>query len=128
MALGMVMRAQAMVAKPIEVAFWQSLIVAAFLALGAPWFAEIPDAAHWPMIALAAFFTVLSLLALGWAYQHAPASFLAPTEYTSLVWAAILGWIIFAEPLSPWTVGGAALIIGGSVIAARGKPVIEAAP
>ncbi|WP_326525771.1 DMT family transporter [Sphingomonas sp.] len=116
------MRAQALVAGPVEVAFWQSLIVFACLVPAAPWFAHVPDAAHWPVIVLAAVFATVSLLLLGWAYQHGSASYLAPTEYTSFVWAAILGWIVFAETLSSWTVAGAALIVGGCVVAARGKP------
>jgi S-adenosylmethionine uptake transporter len=122
------MRAQALVARPIEVAFWQSLIVTLCLLPAAPWFATIPTATHWPMILVAAVFATLSLMLLGWAYQHGSASFLAPTEYTSFIWAALFGWLIFSEPLSPWTLAGALLIVAGSIIAARARPVIEAAP
>lgn len=118
------MRAQAQVALPVEVAFWQSVIVAACLAPAAPWFAVVPDAAHWPVIAGAAALAVTSLLLLGWAYRHGPASYLAPTEYTSFVWAAILGWLVFDETLSPWTVAGAVAIVAGSTVAARSKPAV----
>ncbi|URW74615.1 DMT family transporter [Sphingomonas donggukensis] len=126
------MRAQAQVAKPIEVAFWQSLIVSTCLLIAAPWFADVPDSQHIPTILGAAVLATVSLLLLGWAYQHGEASYLAPTEYTSFVWAAILGWLVFAEPLSPWTLAGAALIVAGCFIAARGKPTavpqLEVAP
>lgn len=119
------MRAQAQVAGPIEVAFWQSLIVSACLALAAPWFVVVPDIAHAPMIVFAALLAISSLLLLSWAYARGEASYLAPTEYTAFVWAAILGWVIYAEPLSAWTVGGAALIVAGCVIAARGKSAVS---
>lgn len=119
------MRAQALVARPIEVAFWQSLIVTLCLLPAAPWFATIPNAAHWPLILVAAVFATLSLMLLGWAYQHGSASFLAPTEYTSFIWAALFGWLVFSERLSPWTLAGALLIVAGSVIAARAKSVAE---
>lgn len=119
------MRAQAQVAKPVEVAFWQSVVVGVCLLPAAPWFAHMPDAAHWPVIGGAAVLATLSLLLLGWAYQHAEASYLAPTEYTSFVWAAILGWLVFAETLSPWTLAGALGIVAGSVVAARSKPVMS---
>jgi S-adenosylmethionine uptake transporter len=121
------MRAQAQVAKPIEVAFWQSLTVSTCLLVAAPWFANLPDPDHVPMILLAAVLATVSLLALGWAYQHGEASYLAPTEYTSFVWAAILGWVVFGESLSSWTLAGAASIVAGCFIAARRAPVIEAA-
>ena len=126
------MRAQAQIAGPVEVAFWQSLVVSGCLLFAAPWFAEVPDIAHAPMIILAAALATVSLLLLSWAYARGEASYLAPTEYTSFIWAAILGWIVFAEPLSAWTSGGAALIVAGCVVAARDKPApipnIEAAP
>lgn len=127
------MRAQSRVAGPVEVTFWQNLIVAALFLLAAPWLLSLPDPRHAPQIAAAAVFATLSLLLLAWAYAHGEASYLAPTEYTSFVWAAALGWLVFAEPLSLWTTGGATLIVAACVIAARGRrtdpvPNLEAAP
>ncbi|WP_294339662.1 DMT family transporter [uncultured Sphingomonas sp.] len=118
------MRAQAQVAEPVEVAFWQSVIVGVCLVPAAPWFVTVPPPADWPVIAGAAVLAVTSLLLLGWAYRHGPASYLAPTEYTSFVWAAILGWLVFGETLSPWTIAGAVAIVAGSMVAARSKPVV----
>ncbi|MES2339483.1 MAG: DMT family transporter [Pseudomonadota bacterium] len=126
------MRAQSQVAGPTEVTFWQSLIVTAVFLLAAPWMLVVPSGIHAPMLLLAAVLAALSLLALAWAYAHGSASYLAPTEYTGFVWAALFGWLVFGEVLSPWTLAGAALIVAGCFIAARGKPVsipnIEAAP
>lgn len=116
------MRQQSQVATPIELTFWQSLTVCCCLALAAPWLAFVPEATHAPMLVLAAVLATSSLALLGWAYAHGEASYLAPTEYTSFVWAAALGWIVFQEPLSPWTLAGAALIVGGCLIAARVRP------
>src|SRR3546814_16441082 len=64
-----------------------------------------------------------SLGLLAWAYTHAPASYLAPTEYTSFLWATFFGYTIFGEIVSLWTIAGAALIIAGCVAAARRKPL-----
>lgn len=116
------MRQQAQVAGPIEIAFFQSLIVAVLLALAAPWLAVIPDARHAPALVGAASLATASLLLLSWAYARGQASYLAPTEYTSLIWAASLGWLVFGERLSPYTLGGAAFIITGCIIAARHRP------
>ncbi|WP_448502018.1 DMT family transporter [Sphingomonas sp.] len=118
------MRQQALVAAPPEIAFYQSVIVTAVLALAAPWLAEWP-AGQWAVILSAALLTVASLFLLSWAYARAEASYLAPTEYTAFLWAALLGWLVFAEAVSPWTLGGAVLIIAGCVWAAGRR---EAAP
>ena len=41
------------------------------------------------------------------------------TEYSAFLWAAALGWIVFSERVSGYTLGGAVLIVGGCLIAAR---------
>ena len=116
------MRQQAQVAGPIEIAFFQSIIVAVLLAFAAPWLAVVPDAHHAPALVGAAALATMSLLLLSWAYARGQASYLAPTEYTSFLWAALFGWVIFGERVSPYTLGGAAFIITGCIIAARHRP------
>ena len=34
------------------------------------------------------------------------ASYLAVTEYSAFLWAAVLGWLVFRERVSPYTLGG----------------------
>jgi S-adenosylmethionine uptake transporter len=70
-------------------------------------------------------------LMFAYAYARAEESYLAVTEYSAFLWASVLGWIVFQERLGPYTVVGAVLIVGGCLVASRGKrPVaseIEAA-
>ena len=113
------MRRQAQVADPYEVAFFQSLIVALCLALAMPWFGNLPPAEHAPMILFAAVLATLSLVLLSWAYARAEASYLAPVEFTAFIWASLWGWIAFNEHVGLLTLLGAALIVGGCWIAAR---------
>lgn len=117
------MRQQALVAGPREVAFFQSVIVAAILALGAPFLAHPPDARHAPALLLAAMLATVSLLLLAWAYARAPATYLAPAEYSGFVWAALWGWVVFGEAVAVYTLAGAALIVTGCLIAARRRGV-----
>jgi drug/metabolite transporter (DMT)-like permease len=70
----------------------------------------------------AAVLAYVSLLLLAWAYARAEAQHLAPVEYTAFIWAAILGFIVFAEPVRPLTVAGAAMIVAACLIAARRTP------
>ena len=48
-------------------------------------------------------------------FRHAPASALAPVEYTGLVWAGVYGYAIWADVPGPGTLAGAAFILAGSL-------------
>ena len=116
-------RQQAQVAGPIEIAFFQNLFVALTLGLAAPWFLQPIGMSDAPMVGSSAALAVISLLLLSWAYARAEAQILIPVEYTAFVWAAFFGWLFFAEPVTLPVLLGTALIVGGSLIAARAKPV-----
>lgn len=120
-------RRQAQVAKPVEIAFFQNLFVAVTLSLAAPWFLEPMPFDKAPMLAGAATLAILSLLLLSWAYARAEAQILIPVEYTAFVWAALFGWLFFGEPVTLPVLAGTLLIVCGSLIAARAKPVSAAA-
>jgi S-adenosylmethionine uptake transporter len=115
------MRSQAQVAGPIEIAFFQNLIVAVLLVAAWPLFggASLPPPDQYPFILLAALLSTASLLLLSWAYARAEASYLAATEYTSFLWAMMFGWLVFGESVSLFTLAGAALIVAGCFLAAR---------
>ena len=57
-------------------------------------------------------------LIFAWAYKHAPASRLAPLEYTSFIWAVLYGFVLFSEVPSLATIAGAALIVAGCLMTA----------
>jgi S-adenosylmethionine uptake transporter len=113
------MRAQARVAGPVEVAFFMSAIMSVCFLLAAPVFAVLPPPGAWPGILAAALLAFASLMLLAWAYARAEAQHLAPTEYSGFVWAAFYGWIVFSEPVRPFTLAGAAMIVFACLIAAR---------
>jgi S-adenosylmethionine uptake transporter len=126
------MRRQSLVAGPVEIGFFQNITVAALMLSALPVLgAQLPGEATWPRIAAAALLSTGSLMLLGWAYAHAEASYLAATEYTAFLWASLLGWLVFSEELSLFTLAGAALIVAGCIFAARrpaeANPHLEAA-
>jgi S-adenosylmethionine uptake transporter len=124
------MRQQAQLASPVEIAFFTSLIMAVCFAFAAPFLASPPPAAQIPAILGAALLAFGSLLLLSWAYARAEAQRLAPVEYTGFVWASIFGWLVFAEPVAPFTLAGAAMIVGACWVATRPHsaplPAVEA--
>ncbi len=113
------MRRQAQVADPFEVAFFQSATVAACLALAAPWWAIVPDGRHLPVILSAAALVSISLFLLSWAYARAEANYLASVEYSAILWASFYGYWLFGEHVRLSTVLGASLIVGGCIVASR---------
>ncbi len=116
------LRRQAQAADPLEVALFTSIVLSLLLLPGAPWLAGLPTVEQLPSIVVAALLGSISAVALAWAYRHAEAQVLAPVEYTAFAWSALFGWLVFAEPVSLYTVAGAVLIIAGCLVAVRGPP------
>lgn len=119
-----IMRRQAQAAGPVEIAFFQNLVFGLSFAalvpvLGAP---PLPTG-HWGELLLAACLALGSLMLLGWAYARAGAAYLSTTEYSSFLWAMLLGWLAFGEHVSLFTLGGATLIVAGCLFAARTRTV-----
>lgn len=117
-----IQRQQAQIASPVEVAFFQNLMMMGILVCGAPFLAIMPDVAHFPAIVGAAVLAFASLMCLSWAYARAEAQRLIPVEYSAFIWASIMGWLVFGERVTFATFAGAALIVAGCLIAARRRP------
>jgi S-adenosylmethionine uptake transporter len=116
------MRRQSLAAEPREIAFFQNVTVGLALLSVLPLLGtSVPPTEQWLPLVGAAALSVFSMLLLSWAYARAEASYLAATEYTAFLWAALFGWLVFAETLSPFTLAGAMLIVAGCLLAAR-KP------
>jgi S-adenosylmethionine uptake transporter len=119
------MRRQALRAKPLEINFFQSVTVMALWLAAMP-FVGLPrwPGEQWLWLAVAATLSTTGTLLFAWAYARGEASYLAVTEYSAFLWASALGWVIFYEPVSLYTLAGALLIVGGCLLAARRKPVL----
>ncbi len=110
----------------IEISFFQNGTMLVLLLPLAPFLMILPAGWHWGLAAISAALTVCSQMSLAWAYARAPASQLVPFEYSAFVWAALMGWAFFAEPLSMSVVAGVAVIVAACLIAARQRPEIVA--
>jgi S-adenosylmethionine uptake transporter len=116
------MRHQALAAEPLEINFFQCVTVMAL------WLFTLPviglparPGGQWLWIAVACLLSTSGTLLFAWAYARGPASYLAVTEYSGFLWASALGWLIFHERVSLYTLAGAVLIVGGCLVAARSK-------
>lgn len=116
------MRRQALAARPLEINFFNSLAVMAIWMLAVPLFgAPGWPSRDWHWIVVASLLSTAGGLLFAWAYARGPASYLAATEYSGFLWASALGWLVFGERVSLYTLTGAVLIVGGCLFAARGK-------
>lgn len=120
-------RQQALVAGPREVAVFQAAVAALFLGLAAPWLLVIPDPATWLNIGASSLLAMAALMLGSWAYGRAETQKLVPLEYSAFLWAALIGWLVFAEPLTLPTMLGAVMIVLGCWIAAPRRHIEQTA-
>lgn len=116
------MRHQALAARPLEINFFQSMTVMALWLFAVPFVGQPAwPGLQWTWIVVASVMSTMGTLLFAWGYARGPASYLAVTEYSGFLWASVLGWLVFHERLSLYTLAGAVLIVGGCLIAARGR-------
>lgn len=115
--------------KPEEMVFLQTafaLLMA--LPFGLLPFAETgwtaPGAGGWLLFIAIGILGTFGHILMVWALTRETASRLAPIEYTNLIWAVILGALLFSEWPDWRTLVGAVLVVFGCVLAGRSKPVI----
>ena len=72
-----------------------------------------------PTIALIGGLGTIGLVAVTWAFQHIEASKAAPLEYTGLLWAGLLGYFLFGEVPTVYTLASAGLIVLGCLLLLR---------
>jgi drug/metabolite transporter (DMT)-like permease len=76
------------------------------------------DGAHWPWILLVGVSGALAQYLMIHAFRSAPASVIAPFEYTALLWAMGLDWLIWS------TIPSARMLTGASIVIASGLYLI----
>lgn len=76
---------------------------------------QTPDARGWSLFLMSGLFGCVGHLCLIRAYSIAPASVIAPFSYSSLIWATILGFVIWGDWPMATTWIGASLIIGSGI-------------
>lgn len=115
-------RQQALLAKPLEIMFYQNLFLSLLFLLPAPWIASLLPQSLWLPLAGVTALSMSGQFLMSWAYARAEAQYLIPTEYSAFVWAVLIGWLYFDESVGWLTVLGACLIIAGCLVAARSEP------
>ncbi|QZH76040.1 MAG: DMT family transporter [Erythrobacter sp.] len=110
-------RKQSQVAGPLEVATFHSGVGGLAQLVAAPFFFAMPGREALELIGVSALLTVAASMMIAWAYARAEAQVLVPVEYTGFLWAALFGWMLFAEEVTLTTLVGVAVIVAACWIA-----------
>jgi drug/metabolite transporter (DMT)-like permease len=80
-----------------------------------PWFWIWPDAKGWALLVGSGVAAALGHLCIIKAYASAPASVIAPFNYSSMVWAALFGYLIWQDWPTANVWSGAVLIVAAGL-------------
>ena len=97
--------------RPETTLLWSAFVGLVAVSLITPWQFRLPDAQGWLLLAAAGALGSLAHYALIRALDYAEASAVQPQGYTLLVWAALLGWLVFGDLPGPWTILGACIVV-----------------
>jgi S-adenosylmethionine uptake transporter len=107
--------------------FWQFVGSGLIGAATGPWAWTTPTAFDLGLMFLVGVVSMTCFIFIVRALALARAAVLAPLQYSAIVWAAIMGWLVWRDAPTPPIIVGNAIIIGsGLYVAARGKMVGEA--
>ena len=87
--------------------------------IGVLFFWVTPSLEQWLVLGWLGFLGALGHYLMIKAYEIAPASLLAPFDYTTLIWATILGFVMFGDLPDTWTVLGAIIIMSSGLYLIR---------
>jgi drug/metabolite transporter (DMT)-like permease len=87
--------------------------------IGVLFFWVTPSFEQWLVLGWLGFLGAVGHYLMIKAYEIAPASLLAPFDYTTLIWATILGFVMFGDLPDAWTVVGAIIIMSSGLYLIR---------
>jgi len=113
---------------PVVLVFWHNTLTMLFTLPTAWLFWEQPSLEQWLWLAALGLIGTVQQLIGAWSIKLADFGVIEPVNFLKLVWAALLGFVFFAEVPTVSTILGGVIIIGAVIyIAQRGRRVAPAA-
>lgn len=106
----------------VTILFWLTVMQAVFGIICASYDGDfaLPSPALWPMAVLVGIAGLLAHFCVTSALAIAPASVVSPMDFLRLPTAAVVGLLIYSEPLDPYVLIGAIIIFGANYANIRG--------
>ena len=97
---------------PLTSLVWGAIVGAVLLSAAAPFVWVSPQAvSHGVLILVIGVLASVGHFLLIKAYEHASATLLVPFTYSALVWAVLLGWLVFGDFPDGWSLVGMGIIV-----------------
>jgi drug/metabolite transporter (DMT)-like permease len=110
---------------PLTSLIWGAMVGAALLSLAAPLVWVMPGAVfHGVLIVVIGVLASVGHFLLIRAYDHASATLLAPYSYSALVWAMLMGWLVFGDFPDAWSLLGMGIIVASGLYLANQQRLI----
>lgn len=101
--------------RPVTILAYQAFAIGIMMIPPAIWFWQTPTPLEWLLLVAIGGISVLSQTCNIYAFRAAEASAIAPLDYVRLVWATLLGIVVFSEWPSARVLTGAAIIVGAGL-------------
>jgi len=80
-----------------------------------PWYWESVQTPHLPAILALSLFSTLGLALITQGFRIGPVAVVAPFDYCGLLWAGLLGWLLWNELPDAWTYAGGLVIMASGI-------------
>lgn len=108
---------------PFTLVFWASLAALTICLAGLPFYAVAIPLNAWLLLVVGGGLGTMAHLMIAGAFRLAPTATVSPILYTQIIWASLIGWLVFDEvPALHVAIGSAIIIASGIVILRSGAP------
>ncbi len=94
---------------------YTALVQTVLSGLSLPFSWVTPQFEHWPMLVGMGILGGVGQMCIVQAFRSAPASVIAPFEYSTIIWAIALGFLLWQELPDLWTVVGTVILIATGI-------------
>jgi drug/metabolite transporter (DMT)-like permease len=103
----------------LRIVFYFSAVCTAVSAVPLAWRWQTPEPGLWILLVLVGVLASLAQSLMTRAYAHAPAAHVGPFTYSTVVFAAAVGWLFWGEVLDVLSFAGALLVCLAGILTIR---------
>lgn len=101
--------------RPDTTLLWSAIVAFVATSFVGPIDWKWPTPTAWALMVVISLIGAIAHYALITALNHAEAGAVQPYSYTLLVWATVMGWLVFGDVPDEWTIIGAAIVVASGL-------------